>query len=54
MAISVSMQDITLHIAAQKGDLQTAQSLLAHGADVNTKQSEVLMLTRIFDLTTHS
>ncbi len=45
VAISVSMQDITpLHIAAQKGDLQAAQSLLAHGADVNAKVSKVWKL----------
>ena len=39
-------QDITpLHIAAQNGDLQTVQSLLAHGADVNARESEVLRLS---------
>lgn len=46
VAISVSMQDINqLHVAAQKGDLQKAQSLIAAGADVNAKESEVLMLS---------
>lgn len=46
MTTSVIMQDITpLHVAAQNGDLQAAQSLLAHGADVNVKESEVLRLS---------
>lgn len=40
MTISMSMQDLTaLHIAAQNGDLQTAQFELAHGADMNVKSS---------------
>lgn len=38
--MSVSMQDIkALHIAAQNGDLQTAQVELARGADMNAKSS---------------
>ena len=42
----VSTQDITpLHIAAQKDDLHTAQSLMSHGADVNAKECKVLMLS---------
>ena len=45
MTVSVRVQDIMpLQTAAQNGDLQTAQSLLAHGADVNAKESEVLRL----------
>lgn len=46
MTTSVIMQDITpLQVAARNGDLQAAQSLLAHGADVNVKESEVLRLS---------
>lgn len=46
LTVSVSMQDITpLHIAIQEGGLKTAQSLLADGAAVNAKESEVLNMT---------
>lgn len=44
LTVSVGIQDIApLHIAVQNDDLETAQALLAEGADVNAEESEVMI-----------